>query len=158
MDWAGWATFGFGATLGLTALLVAAQLKGFTRMDIPLMLGTMLVEDFDKARLVGFMMHLANGQFFALFYASAFALLGEATWWWGGLFGLFHGLAALTLIIPLMPSLHPRMASERSGPARRTVLEPPGLFAANYGRSTGVVTLAAHGLYGAVLGMFLRAG
>ena len=42
MDWGGWATFGFGATVALTAVLVAAQLGGFTRMDIPMMLGTML--------------------------------------------------------------------------------------------------------------------
>ncbi len=47
-------------------------------MDIPMMLGTIFVEDPDKARVVGFFIHLVNGQFFALFYASAFALLDEA--------------------------------------------------------------------------------
>jgi hypothetical protein len=61
MNWGGWATFGFGATVALTAILVAAQLAGRTRMDIPMMLGTILVEDPDRARVVGSLMHLVNG-------------------------------------------------------------------------------------------------
>ena len=156
MDWGGWATFGFGATVALTAILVAAQLSGRTRMDIPMMLGTVFVQDPDRARVVGSLMHLVNGQFFALFYASGFALLNLATWWLGALFGLLHGIAALTLIIPLLPGIHPRMASDRTGPGRDVALEPPGLFALNYGRATAVVTLLAHVAYGSLLGTFLR--
>lgn len=156
MDWGGWATFGFGATVALTAILVAAQLAGLTRMDIPMMLGTILVEDPDRARVVGSFMHLVNGQFFALFYASAFAMLDLATWWLGGLFGLLHGIAALTLIIPLLPGIHPRMASDRQGPSRDVTLEPPGLLGLNYGRATALVTLIAHVIYGMLLGMTLN--
>ena len=155
MDWAGWATFGFGATVVLTAILVAAQMAGRTRMDIPMMLGTMFVEDPDRARVVGSLIHLANGQFFALFYASGFALLGQATWWLGALFGALHGVAALTLIIPVLPGIHPRMASDRTGPEKDTVLEPPGLLGLNYGRATALVTLLAHVLFGSLLGIFL---
>lgn len=158
MDWQGWATFGFGATIALTAILVASQLAGLTRMDIPMMLGTMFVEDPDKARVVGFFMHLVNGQVFALAYASAFSILDQATWWLGSLFGALHGFAALTLIVPLLPGIHPRMASERSGPSALNVLEPPGLFGLNYGRQTALVTLVAHVLYGAFLGIFLSPG
>lgn len=158
MDWQGWATFGFGATVALTAVLVAAQLGGLTRMDIPMMLGTIFVEDPDKARVVGFFIHLINGQGFALFYASAFDALGEANLWLGALFGGLHGFAALTLIVPLLPGIHPRMASDRSGPTTQNVLEPPGLFGLNYGRQTALVTLAAHVLYGAFLGIFLSPG
>lgn len=155
MDWGGWATFGFGATVALTAILVAAQLAGRTRMDIPMLLGTMFVDDPDRARIVGSLMHLVNGQFFALFYASGFALLDLATWWLGGLFGLLHGIGALTLIIPLLPGIHPRMASDRQGPARDIVLEPPGLLGLNYGGATARVTLAAHVVYGMLLGVLL---
>lgn len=156
MDWGGWATFGFGATVGLTAILVAAQMGGLTRMDIPMMLGTVFVEDPDRARVLGALIHLVNGQFFALFYASGFALLDQATWWLGGLFGALHGIAAITLIIPLLPGIHPRMASDRAGPDHDVVLEPPGLFGLNYGRSTAVVTLGAHVVYGSLLGVLLR--
>jgi hypothetical protein len=156
MDWSGWATFGFGATIALTAVLVTAQLAGLTRMDIPMLLGTIFVEDPDKARIIGFFVHLVNGQIFALMYAIAFAMLDEASWWLGSLFGAFHGFVALTIIVPLLPGYHPRMASERSGPSAKKVLEPPGLFAHNYGRQTTLVTLIAHTLYGALLGSFLN--
>lgn len=158
MDWQGWATFGFAATVALTAVLVTSQLAGLTRMDIPMMLGTVFVEDPDKARVVGFFIHLVNGQLFALLYASAFDVLGQASWWLGGLFGALHGLAALTLIVPLLPGVHPRMASERSGPSKHNVLEPPGLFALNYGTQTALVTMVAHVIYGALLGIFLTPG
>lgn len=156
IDWGGWATFGFGATVALTAILVAAQLAGRTRMDIPMMLGTIFVEDPDRARVVGSLMHLVNGQFFALFYASGFALLGISAWWLGGLFGLLHGIAALTLIIPLLPGIHPRMASDRQGPSGGVTLEPPGLLGLNYGRATALVTLVAHVTYGMLLGLVLE--
>jgi hypothetical protein len=156
MDWWGWATFGFVATVVLTGIMVAAQLAGLSRMDIPMMLGTLFVESPDLARAIGFLVHLLNGQVFALLYAAAFALIGRATWWLGALFGLVHGLAALTVIIPYLPGIHPRMASVRSGPDLRATLEPPGPLALNYGPQTPVVALIAHVVYGALLGAFLR--
>ncbi len=53
MDRAGWAVFGLAATAALTALLIAAQLAGTTHLDIPLLLGTLLTEDPDRARVAG---------------------------------------------------------------------------------------------------------
>jgi hypothetical protein len=158
MDWAGWATFGFVATVVLTGIMVGAQLSGLSRMDIPMMLGTILVESPDRARLIGFVVHLVNGQVFALLYAGAFALIGTATWWLGAIFGAVHGVAALTLIIPILPGVHPRMASERTGPELRAVLEPPGLLGLNYGTQTPAFALAAHIAYGTLLGSFLSPG
>lgn len=151
----GWVTFGFIATVALTAILVAAQLTGHTRMDIPMMFGTIFVEDPDRARVVGSLMHLVNGQFFALFYASGFSLLDQANIWLGGLFGLLHGVAALTLIIPVLPGVHSRMASDRQVPKGDVVLEPPGLLGLNFGRATALVTLGAHAVYGGLLGLLL---
>jgi hypothetical protein len=156
MDWAGWATFGFVATAVLTAIMVVAQLAGLSRMDLPMMLGTLIVDSPDPARAIGFVIHLVNGQVFALVYAAAFALMGKATWWLGALFGLVHGVLALAVIIPLLPGVHPRMASERSGLELRTVLEPPGLLALNYGTQTPAFTIIAHVAYGALLGGFLK--
>ncbi len=155
MDWAGWAVFGVAATAALTALLIGAQLAGVTRLDIPLLLGTFLTEDLDRARVFGFFLHLLFGQMFALGYAVGFAVLDTATWWLGALFGVLHVGLALTAILPLLPGVHPRIASERAGPESRTVLEPPGMLALNYGRETPIVAVLAHVLYGAVLGMLL---
>jgi hypothetical protein len=158
VDWHGWATFGFAATVVLTGIMVGAQVAGLSRMDLPTMLGTLVVDDLDRARVVGFLIHLLNGQVFALFYAGAFALLGRATWWLGGLIGLGHGVAAVMLIIPLLPGVHPRMASSRSGPDLSAQLEPPGPLGLNYGRETPVTTVVAHVVYGVMLGTFLHPG
>ena len=62
---------------------------------------------------------------------------------------------ALTVLVPLLQGVHPRMATERAGPASTAVLEPPGLFALNYGTATPLVAVGAHVVYGAVLGVFL---
>jgi hypothetical protein len=148
--------FGLAATITLTSIMVAAQLAGVSRMDIPLLLGTLFTDEPDRARFLGFLVHLVNGQVFALGYAGAFAVLGRAGWWLGALFGLWHGVMALTLFVPLAAAVHPRVASERSGPSLDAVLEPPGLLALNYGRETPIVTIAAHVAYGAILGSFLR--
>lgn len=156
MDWDGWVVFGLLATTALTAVLVAAQMAGLTRLDIPLMLGTTVVADPDRARVVGAFVHLVNGQVFALGYAAVFALLDEAGWWRGALLGLLHGAVALLVIVPLLPGVHPHMASERAGLSAGAALEPPGLLGLNYGRETPVVTMLAHVAYGAALGLLLH--
>jgi hypothetical protein len=150
--------FGLVATTGLTATMIVAQLAGRTRLDLPLMLGTLASEDPDRARVAGFAIHLMIGQVFAFFYAAGFAALDRSGWLLGALFGLAHFVVALTVLVPLLQGVHPRMASERAGPNSTAVLEPPGLFALNYGIATPMVALGAHVVYGAVLGLFLGTG
>jgi hypothetical protein len=157
VDWAGWALFGLLATTVLTALMIFAQLSGLSRLDLPLILGTIVTPDPDRARVAGFLIHLVVGQAFALGYAACFVLLDMASWWLGGLLGALHGVLALTLLIPLLVGIHPRMASERAGPGSTAVLEPPGLLALNYGAQTPVVAMAAHLAYGVALGLLLDA-
>jgi hypothetical protein len=106
---------------------------------------------------MGFGMHLAVGEGFALGYAAAFALLDTATWWLGALFGLIHVSVALTILVPLLPGVHPRMASHRAGPASTAVLEPPGLLGLNYGIETPAVAIVAHLVFGIALGLLLSA-
>lgn len=155
MDWLGWAVFGLASTTALTAIMIAAQLAGITRLDLPLILGTVVSEDPDKARVAGFFIHLAAGQGFALGYATSFAALDRATWWIGGLFGLLHVAVALTVLVPLLAGVHPRMASHRAGPSSAAVLEPPGLLGLNYGSQTPLVAVVAHLAYGVALGLLL---
>lgn len=155
VDWAGWALFGLVATTALTCVMIVAQLAGFSRLDLPLLLGTIVTADPDRARVAGFFIHLTMGQVFALGYAGVFAILDLATWWLGGLLGLLHATIALTALVPLLAGVHPRMASYRAGPASTAVLEPPGLFALNYGTQTPIATTGAHLLYGIALGILL---
>jgi uncharacterized membrane protein YagU involved in acid resistance len=157
VDWAGWGILGLVATAALTAVMIAAQLAGLTRLDLPLVLGTVVTEDPDRARVFGFFIHLCIGQGFALGYAAIFAVLDSATWWLGGLLGILHAAIALTVLLPLLAGVHPRMASQRAGPDTMSILEPPGLFALNYGVQTPTITGLAHVVYGIILGLLLAA-
>lgn len=148
--------WGFVATIVLTTLMSGAQALGLSRMSIPFMLGTMVTPARDRAPLLGFVIHLLNGWMFAIIYAAAFESWGRATWWLGAGIGLVHALAVLVAVMPLLPGLHPRMASEHRGPEPTRALEPPGFLALNYGRRTPLIALLAHLVYGAILGAFYQ--
>jgi uncharacterized membrane protein YagU involved in acid resistance len=156
VNWGSLAIWGFGATVILTTIMAGSQGVGLTRMNIPFMLGTMFTPDRDRAKLLGVVVHLLNGWGLAVIYAAAFEGQGAATWWLGALIGLVHGLFVLVVVMPVLPSLHPRMASEQRGPTPTRLLEPPGFLALNYGRRTPLSVLLAHLVYGGVLGMFYQ--
>lgn len=140
------------ATGLLTTILRAAQGLRVTRLDIPFLLGAMLTPDRDRAKLAGFALHFLNGLLFAHLYDAYFRALGQRSWALGAGMGLAHAAFVLVVVVPLMPTFHPRMASESRGPAATVLLEPPGFLALNYGRHTAAVTFLAHALFGAVLG------
>jgi hypothetical protein len=154
MNWTGWLLWGFAATVVLTTLMSASQGLRFTRMSLPYLLGTIVTPDRDRAKLFGFLLHLANGWAFSLLYVAAFHSWHRATWWLGAGIGLVHAAFVLTAGMRLLPGLHPRMASEQHGPTAARQLEPPGLLALNYGVRTPVSVLAAHLVFGAILGAF----
>ncbi len=156
MNWRGTALWGLVATVVLTGLMSGSHGLGLTRMSLPYMLGTMFTPDRDRARLVGFVVHVVNGWLFALVYAAAFESWRRATWWLGALIGLVHGAFVLLAGVSLIPALHPRMASEQQGPTPTRQLEPPGFMALNYGCRTPIAVLLAHLVYGAILGSFYR--
>jgi uncharacterized membrane protein YagU involved in acid resistance len=138
----------------LTTALAGSQALGLTRMNLPFMLGTMVTADRDRAKVIGFGMHLINGWLFAAVYAAAFRSWRRATWWLGAAIGLVHALFVLTVVAPLLPAIHPRMASEHKGPTVTRQLEPPGFFALNYGYQTPVSIVRGHLIYGVILGAF----
>ena len=152
----GAALWGIAATTLLTSLMRGLQAAGVTRMDLPLMLGTMVMPDRDRAKLVGFIMQFVGGFGFAFGYAAIFESWRKANVWLGAVLGFVHGAFVLTAALPILPGIHPRMASEFSGPEPTASLEPPGFMASNYGRGTPVVTMIAHVLFGSILGAFYR--
>jgi hypothetical protein len=158
MNWDGTLLWGFVGTVVLTILMAGSQELGLTRMSLPYMLGTMATADRDRARLLGFGMHLVNGWLFAVIYAAAFESWDRATWWLGAGIGCVHALVVLTAAMSVLPGLHPRMASEEQGPTPTRQLEPPGFLALHYGRRTPIAVLLAHLVYGAILGAFYHLG
>ena len=154
MNWQAWLLWSFVATLGLTSVMAGSQGLRLTRMNLPYMLGTIFTPDRERAKLIGFGVHLLNGWIFSLAYLAAFHSWGRATWWAGAAIGLVQSIFVLTVGASLLPSLHPRMASEQKGPTVTRQLEPPGFLALNYGYQTPLSILLAHLIYGAILGAF----
>lgn len=148
--------WGFVATIVLSTITEASRGLGWSRMSLPFMVGTMFTSNYDRAVPIGFLVHFVNGWVFALLYALVFESWHRATWWIGGGIGLIQGIAVLVLLMPLLPLMHPRMASERSGPEPTRALEPPGFLALNYGRRTPLFTILGHVVYGMILGGFYR--
>ena len=154
MNWAEWLLWGFSGTVVLTSILSASQGFGFTRMNIPYLLGTIVTPDRDRAKVIGFFWHFANGWIFALVYVAAFQVFGLATWWFGAVIGLVQAIFVLSMVMPILPALHPRMANEQYGPTVVRQLEPPGFLALHYGWRTPISVLIAHVIFGALLGAF----
>jgi uncharacterized membrane protein YagU involved in acid resistance len=154
MNWRDWLLWSFVATLALTTVMAGSQGLRLTRMNLPYMLGSVFTPNRDRANVIGFVVHLLNGWIFSLAYVAAFRSWGRATWWAGAAIGLVQALFVLTVVVSLLPSFHPRMASEQKGPTVTRQLEPPGFLALNYGYQTPVSVLIAHLIYGAILGAF----
>ncbi|MBA4064535.1 MAG: hypothetical protein C0501_12645 [Isosphaera sp.] len=154
MNFGSWLLWGFVGTVVLSVIVAASQGLGLTRMNMPYLLGTVFTPDRDRAKLIGVACHFASGWLFALVYFAAFHALGTATWWLGALAGLVHGSFVLTVGMPLLPALHPRMANEQYGPTVVRQLEPPGFLGLHYGIGTPVSVLVAHVAFGTILGAF----
>jgi len=148
--------WGFVASVVVTIIMQASQGFGITRMSLPFMLGTIFSANRDRCQIIGFFVHLLVGWFLSFIYAAAFESWQWATWWLGMAIGLVHGAFALTMVIPVLPHIHPRMASEHEGPTVTRMLEPPGFLALNYGQRTPIVAVVAHLSFGAILGSFYR--
>jgi hypothetical protein len=147
---------GIAGTLVLTTALRAASEFRLTRVDLPFLLGTALTENRKDAKALGYLLHFGFGVVFALAYYGIFRTIDADGWWLGAVFGLAHGLfAATALVNVLLPAVHPRMATPLTAAGATPVIEPPGFLMLNYGRSTPIVTLAAHVAYGTIVGGFV---
>jgi len=154
VNWSSWLVWGFASTIILTSILAGSQGIGLTRMNIPYMLGTIFTPSRDRAKFIGFFLHFLNGWIFSLIYVAAFHVIGRATWWLGALIGLVQAVFVLTMALPILPALHPRMANEQYGPTVVRQLEPPGFLGLHYGWRTPISVLIAHAIFGSILGAF----
>ena len=142
-------------TIVLTSGLRVAQELGVTRMDIPLLLGTIFTDRRDRASVIGYVIHFFNGLLFALAYYGVFRAVGHAGWLFGAALGIVHAaLAGGALLTVLLPAVHPRMGTPWTDAEETPLLEAPGFLLANYGRRTVIWTLFGHMVFGAIVGGF----
>jgi hypothetical protein len=147
---------GLVGTVVLTTALRAASELGWTRMDIPFLLGAAFTDNRLRAKAVGYALHFAFGLLFALAYFAVFLAIDRSGWWLGALFGLLHALFAGTALVNIvLPLVHPRMANPLTAAGSAPLLEAPGFLLTNYGRTTPLVTVLAHIAYGSIVGGFI---
>ena len=113
-----WFYWGVLATLAQTLFDAAAVGLRLTRMSLPMMLGTMWTPNRSRATVIGFANHIVNGLLFTLVYVAAFHFWGRHGWWLGALVGLAQAAFVLLVGMQILPAIHPRMATEQSGPLR----------------------------------------
>jgi hypothetical protein len=147
--WGALAGGAVGATVVASGVRLAQEL-GWTRMDIPFLLGTIFTENRRVASIVGYFAHLVVGLGFALLYAAVFAATGLTTWW----FGLLLGFVQAGFVGGSLPAVHPRMGTPWTDAEETPLLEPPGFMLVNYGRSTMAITLVLQLAFGAIVGAF----
>jgi hypothetical protein len=146
---------GLVGTIVLTTGSRLAQELGWTRMDIPLLLGTAFSVDRGRATAIGYAIHFANGLLFALAYGLVFEAVDRAGVLFGLALGAAHGaFAGAGLLSVLLPIVHPRMGAPWTDAHETPVLEQPGFLLSNYGRATLVATFVLHLAYGAIVGLF----
>jgi hypothetical protein len=147
--------WGIIATAAMSGIQFGAQYLGYSRLSLPFLIGTMFTGERAAANVAGVVFYLLGGWLFAFIYYFIFASLERGGWLLGMLIGVAHGVILLVALLPLLPYMHPRMASEYEGPSYRRRLQPPGFLALNYGYRTPLATLVAQAIYGAILGATL---
>jgi hypothetical protein len=148
---------GFIGTMVLTTMIRTASELGWTRMDLAFLLGTMLTDRRRKAKAIGYALFFVLGLAFALIYAACFFAIGYSSWRLGALFGALHAVFVCTVVVNvLLPAVHPRIGTPETAADEVALIEPPGFLMLNYGRSTSVITVAAHIAYGAIVGWAVR--
>ena len=147
--------WGFVATAALSAVLFTSQRLGYSRLSLPFLVGTLFTGERSAANAAGLVFYLLGGWLFAFVYYFIFASVHHAGWLMGTAVGAGHAVVLLAMFFPLLPHLHPRMATEYDGPTYRRRLQPPGFFGLNYGYRTPLATILGHALYGAILGATL---
>ncbi len=144
--------WGFLATCAMAMVQEGTQHFGWSRISFPFLMGTIFTGNRRRAEWIGFLLYIGGGWLSAIFYGLIFESLGHAGWRTGAGMGFFQGLFMLLIVFPLLPSVHPRMASPYDGPDASRRIESPGFMALHYGVPTPIVHLAGQIIFGLILG------
>ena len=122
-------------------ILMPQQMK----MNLFMMLGTMVLPVGAAAFLMGAMVHAGMSVVFGLIHGGVFAALDidSAEAGWGLLFGVAHWVV-VGMALGMMPMMHPRM---RSGE-----IDEPGFYALRFPLMTAIGFLMLHLVFGVIVG------
>ena len=134
-----------GAVMAVILYMGIAMMPQQMKMNLFMMLGSMVLPVGVGAFLMGAMVHAGMSVVFGLLHGGVFAVLDIDSAWaaWGLLFGLAHW-AVVGMALGMMPMMHPRM---RSGE-----IDEPGFYALRYPPMTAMGFLMLHLVFGMTVG------
>ena len=126
-----------------------AMMPDKMRMNLLLLLGTMVLPRGGAAYVLGFMIHAMMSIVFGLLHAAFFTWLGvEAGWLWGLVFGAVHWVL-VGMALGMVSAMHRGIKNDD--------MEAPGFFAMKAGGPTAMGFLMLHLLYGLLFGVIYGA-
>ena len=139
-----------GVIMSVALYMGIAMMPRQMKMNLFLMLGTMMVRDTKMAYVAGAMMHIGMSVVFGLIHVALYQAFGleSALVAWGVLFGLGHWVIT-GMGLGMMPVMHPLI--------RTGQMDAPGAFATNYPTMTAMGFLMLHVLFGILVASFYTA-
>ena len=139
-----------GGIMSLMLYMGIAMMPRQMKMNLFLMLGTMMVADTKMAYVADAMMHGAMSIVFGLLHVAFYNAfdLGSALVAWGVVFGLVHWIVT-GVMLGMVPMMHPLMRAGR--------MDAPGAFALGYPPATALGFLMLHVVFGVLVGAFYTA-
>lgn len=139
-----------GAVMAALLQMGIMMMPDKMRMNLLLMLGSMMGLSGAMAYVAGLMMHLIASAIFGIIHASIFAGAdidsGEILW--GALFGLGHAVITGIMLMG-MPMMHREIKAGR--------MEAPGPLAISLGAPTAMGFVVLHVIFGALVGVLYAA-
>ena len=129
------------AILYMGIFMLPQQMK----MNLFMMLGTMMLPVGAAAIVMGAMIHAVMSVVFGLIHGAVFSAadIDSAQAAWGLLFGLVHW-AAVGMALGMLPLMHPRIRDDE--------IEAPGFYALSYPPMTAMGFLMLHLVFGVIVG------
>ena len=139
-----------GAMMSALLYMGIGMMPRQMRMNLFLMLGTMMFRNKGSAYVAGAMMHGVMSVVFGLIHVALYSAFGltSALVAWGALFGFVHWLVT-GMGLGMIPVMHPLI--------RRGEMDAPGAFAMNYPAMTAMGFFMLHIIFGILVGAFYTA-
>lgn len=134
-----------GTAMSVVLYMGIAMMPAQMKMNLFLMLGTMMFPVGTMAYVAGAMMHAMASIVFAVMHVALYQAFGieSALIAWGVLFGVGHWLVA-GMGLGMVPIMHSRMKSGE--------IQSPGAFALSYPAATAMGFFMLHVLFGVLVG------
>jgi hypothetical protein len=139
-----------GTAMAVILYMGIAMMPAQMKMNLFLMLGTMMVPAGSMAYIAGAMMHAVASIVFALIHVALYQVFGleSALIAWGVLFGVGHWVVS-GMGLGMIPTMHSRMKSGE--------IQSPGAFALGYPAATAMGFFMLHVLFGVLVGAVYKA-